>query len=334
MNKLFCTPLFFILAAALAAQSSAPPWYLDKELSYPASHYIAAVGEGATRAEAEAAAVAAVSMFFNTKTEVRNGIIREFNEAVASAGTEFSKKTYINEGALIRSEEDLLGIRFAQSWHNQARGQWAALAYIDRQETAAMYEARVNANMSAINALAADAGMESEELYRCALLYRGLRLAGLTEELIKAAALTDSRSAAKYAPSLAAIAGLRSEYRARRGKLGFSLQVQGPDTHGRIERRLGELLEHAGFALSASGGPYTMNVQLSLPHETLPAGIFVRPGIALRLERDGKTFFSYSKNYERCGGRTLEAAYSRAFTLIEQDLEKNFMERFTAVTGG
>lgn len=318
---------------ALFAQEPPPAWYMNKEISYPSSHYIAGVGEGAKRSEAEAAAVAAVSMFFNTKTEVRNEMIREFNEAAAGSDTEFSKKTYIVEGAQVRSSEELLGLHFAQSWHDAKRGQWAALAYIDRQEAAAMYDSKIQAAMRTITALAADAAGEAEPLYGCALLYRGLRLAGLAEELIKSASLVTPPSTGKYTASLAAIQQLRSDYRRQRDGLVFTVRVEGPDFQGRIERKLAELLEANGYVVAPNGGAYSLAARLAMPEETLAAGVFVRPGIAIRVEREGRSFFSYNKNYQRFGQRTVEGAHSRALAAIEQDLEENFIGRFTAMLG-
>jgi hypothetical protein len=330
---------FVVLAALLLsppgmnAQNSVPAWYTNKELSYPASRYIAGVGEGVTRAEAEIAAVAAVSLFFNTKAEVRNELIREFNEAVSGDSTAFTKKTYIQERAVIRSDQELLGIRFASPWHDRRRGQWAALAYIDRQESAAMYNARISANMTAVRALEEDASNESEALYACALLYRSLCLAALTEELIQSAAVVDPRSAAVYVAPLAAVQRVRSAYRAIQNGLSFSIQVEGPDIQGRIGRKLGELLESAGYTASPAYGGYSLIVRLSVPEEHLEAGVFVRPGITLRIERRGGVLFSYNKNYPRSGYPTLEGAYNRAFAVIERDMEDTFIRRFTAMLG-
>jgi hypothetical protein len=129
-----------LVSGALSAQNRAPAWYTDKELQYPSNRYIAAVGEGSSRADAEARAVAGVSLFFNTRTEVRNEAIREFNEAVVNNTTDFSKKTYINESAVIRSEEEFLGVRFSDPYQDQQRRTWTILAYIDRQEAARIYE--------------------------------------------------------------------------------------------------------------------------------------------------------------------------------------------------
>jgi hypothetical protein len=325
--------LAFGLAALLEAQT-APRWYLDKEAQYPAARYIAAVGEGDTRAAAETAATAAVSLFFNTVTAVRNEAIREFNEAVINDTTDFSKKTYISENAVIRSEEEFLGVRFADPYLDQKRGSWAVLAYIDRQDAARIYESKIGANMTVINALIRDAEGETEDLYVCGLLFRALRLAGLTEEYIKTAIVVDPQARGSYEASIGQIQRLRSLYRSKRGALLFSVTTNGTDSTGRVERTLEQLLEGAGYTITGGGAPYTVSARLTVNEEALSSGVFFRSGIAVRIERENRALFSYSRNYPRYGHQSRDGALNRMFMAIEKDLEENFIPKLTAMLGG
>jgi hypothetical protein len=321
-----------LCAALVAAEAQSPAWYLDKELLYPPSRYIAAVGEGSTRADAESAALAAVSLFFDTKTDIRNKAIREFNEAISGETTSFSKKTYIKEDAAVRSEAEFLGVRFADPFFISNRKLWAALAFIDRQEAAGIYDVKIGANMAAINALVADAAA-AEPLYACALLHRAQRIAGLTEEYIKTATLLDPKARAKYAPRLAAITEARRAYRSKREGLTFSVRVGGADEAGRVERVISGLLENEGYAVSGIGAPYTVNTRLTMTEEQYDAGVFIRSGITIGIERNGRSLFSYSKSYPRYGHKTPDGACNRAFMAIEKDLQENFITAFTAMVG-
>jgi hypothetical protein len=333
MYKTLCTALALFFGAGLIF-AQAPSWYLDKEANYPASFYIAAVGEGKTRIEAETAAVAGVSLFFNTSTEVRNQAIREFNEALSNGTTDFSQKTYISENAVVRSEEEFLGVRFADPWNDSGRGTWAALAYIDRQEAAGIYASKITANMAAINSLADDSAGETEALYACSLLNRAVRIGDLTEEYIKAASVVDPRNAAKYAADLTTINETRSAYRTRRTGLTFTVGVTSPERSGRLERKLQELLEREGYAVTPRNPLYQVSAVLSAEEGNNMAGYFVRPGITIRVERGDQTFFSYGKNYSRFTNMTsTSGAYNRALMAIEQDLEENFITQFSAMLG-
>jgi hypothetical protein len=333
-QKVLCAVLALALAGMLEAQVAAPDWYLNKEGRYPAALYVAAVGEGNTRAEAETAAVAGVSMFFSTSASVRNEAIREFNKAVVNDTTEFSQTAYIKEAAVIRSEEEFLGVRFADPYFDSNEKRWAALAYIDRKEAARIYESKIAANIAVIDALERSAKAESEDFYACGLLFRAVRIAGLTEEYVRTAAAVETRSQQKYADTVKLLERVRSAYRTKRGGLSFSVSTNRADSEKRVERALRNLLEDSGY-ITATGNtaPYSVSATLTVTDEELPAGLFLRPGIVVSVERAGRELFSYSKNYSRYGHRTRDGALNRMFMAIEKDLEENFITDLTAMTG-
>jgi hypothetical protein len=333
-QKVFCTVFALCLGCVSQTNADAPDWYLDREGRYPASLYVAAVGEGDTRAEAETAAVAAVSLFFSTSASVRNQVIREFNEAVVNNTTEFSEKTYIKEDAIISSEEEFLGVRFADPYFDKKGGRWAALAYIDRKEAARIYESKIAANIAVIDALERSAETEAEDLYVCGLLFRAVKIAGVTEEYIRTAAAVDSSSQKKYAETVARLQHVRSAYRDKHGGLSFSVNANNADSSGRVERALRNLLEKSGYITTGgNAAAYTVTANLTVADEELPAGLFLRPGIVVSVERSGKALFSYSKNYPRYGHKTRDGALNRMFMAIEKDLEENFITGLIAMIG-
>jgi len=329
----FCL-YFFIFSKALFPQNSTPSWYIDTELEYPRSRFITAVGEGKTRPDAENAALASISLFFNTRTDVRNEVIREFNEAVTNNTTDFSKKTYITENAVVRSEQEFLGVRFAAPFFVQKQQIWAVLAYIDRAEASRTYESKISVNMASINSMVSDASQETELLYACGLLFRAIKIADITEEYIKTAAVIDPSTTAKYSAYLTQIQNIRSRYRANRDRLTFSVNVNSTDSTGRIERKLQEILEANGYIVSYRNPQYEVSVRLNMSEEYTRSGlIFITSGITVQVEGKDKAILSYSKNYERYGHATLNGAYERAFMAIEQDLEANFTNKLTNLIG-
>ena len=332
LKSFFCI-YFLMLIWSLNAQNTAPSWYIDTELEYPRSRFIAAVGEGRSRADAEAAALAGVSLFFNTQTEIRNQVIREFNEAVTNDTTDFSRRTYITESAVIRSEEEFLGVRFSSPFQIPGRQSFAALAYIDRREASSTYESKINVNMNSMNALVSDAIQETEPLYACGLLFRAIRIGDITEEYIKTAVVIDPSSGTKYASYLTQIQEARSLYRANRERLTFTVGSSSADSAGRIERKLQELLEASGCVVSAQNPIYTVSFRLNMTEEQIDTTTFVRSGITVQVEREGRALLSYSKNYPRSGHSNPSGAYNRAFLAIERDLEENFTPKLTAMIG-
>jgi len=327
------TVMFLPAWVSLFAQNTAPAWYLDKELQYPSRSYISAVGEGKTKADAEANAVASVSLFFNTRAEVRNEVLREFNEAVTNNTTAFSGKTYTRENAVIRSETEFLGIHFATPWQDAKTQQWAVLAYIDRKEAAGIYESRISANMVSINALAQDAEQEKEVFYICALLSKAMAIGNITEELVKIAVMVDSSARTQYASIPIQIGNIRTKYRSFRDSISFGIQASGADNSNRIELTLRELFEQQGFVISSKNPMYQVSVKLNMNEEKGTEYFFVRPGLTVSVERSGKTLFSYSKNYPRVSHTTNDGAYNRAIIAVEKDLRENFIKQLTVSIG-
>jgi hypothetical protein len=333
MKKKIFVVMFLTAGAFLFSQNAAPLWYTNKELQYPSHRYIAAVGEGKTRSDAEARAVAVVSLFFNTRTDVRNEVIKEFNEAVTNNTTAFLGKTYAHENAVIRSETEFLGIHFAPSWQDSKTKQWAALAYIERKEAAEIYESRIESNLASINTLVQDAEREGEVFYVCALLSKAISIGNITEELVKIAVMVDSGARGKYALIPVQIESIRTKYRSLRDSLSFDIQASGTNNTGRIELTLRELFEQQGFVISHQSPTYHVSTKLTMNEEKGTEFFFARPGLTVNVERAGKTLFSYTKNYSRVSHSTPEGAYNRGIIAVEEDLKDNFIKQLTASIG-
>ena len=113
----------------------------------------------------------------------------------------------------------------------------------------------------------------------------------------------------------------------------FTVSTSSADSTGRIGRKLQELLEASGCIVSDQNPLYTVSARLNMTEEKTDATTFIRSGITVQVERQGRALLSYSKNYQRSGHSTPEGAFNRAFRTIEQDLEENFAPRLTAMIG-
>jgi hypothetical protein len=311
-----------------------PPWYVDNTTDYPASHFISAVGEGAAQTDAETAAVAAVSLFFKTATDVRNEALREFNEVVAGKSSEFFKKTRISEAVTITSQADFLGIRFTAPWFNQSRNQWAVLAYINKREASEIYRARIEVNRAIFDSLILAANAEDEPLLKYRYLGNAVPFGAVISEDANTLAVVDPAAALQYGDTLRLTQETAAAYISMRSGLSFNVRLSG-DRLNRIQRKLLSLLERNGYTASPSGAMYTITGDIESAEEDLPAGIFIRSGINLRvINARGISLFSYNANYTRVGHKILDQAYNRAFLQIENDMENSFIQKFNAGIGG
>jgi hypothetical protein len=311
-----------------------PDWVEDPYSVYDRGTYVAVLGHGATRDAAERNALVALAALFGQSVQAELQAAEAYSEAVVNGTVKSSSQTSeITEALKVSVEMDTLaGAEIRDVWYDQKSVYYAA-AIMEKARAAGIYDAKINANMSAINALMEDAGKETEALYACGLLYAGLRVAGITEEFIKTAAAVGSGPAGKYDAALGRIQQFRSAYRAGRDSLRFTVRVEGPDTAGRIERTLQELLEGGGYITTLQNPQYTVAARLTAAEEAGRTRVSIRAGIAVRIERDGSALFSYTQNYEPVASGDRDRAYSLAFIAIEKDLAENFITKLTAMLG-
>jgi SpoU rRNA methylase family enzyme len=294
------------------------------------------------------AALGEISRYFVSEvqsvTEARRRYQEENGEVVLV--------TELDEVVRVSSQVALSGVRYAASWFDKSAGEWQTVGYIDREEVLGLYDQRIQGGMGKVRHLAAPAE-GAEALSGVARLYQALGLAKAIEaDVMGAQVLAAGRSDAergavsgvhqaaglsvergRYASVLEELSDLGDAYRALKAEvtLGVTVEVEkGAEARDRafserIGRQVQAVLEGAGFVVAGEKGGYTVTVKTTQVREDYEAGIFVRCGVLLRIDGAGKTLFSYTRNYDRRGHRTLEGAYNRAALHIEDDLEAHLV---------
>jgi hypothetical protein len=328
--------LVFSAFASLSAASKAPEWTLNKEAVYPGAQFIAEVREGSSRSDAESSAIAAIALFFKTNANVRTDAVREFNDSIEieievqktrSASDEsagFSQKTYIKESAVISSDVEFLGVH-CQAWQNtkDKSNTWYAVAYIERNEAAVIYEGKIRANMSVIEAIAKDAQSESEDFFACDLYHKTFPLISLNTEYINMARAIRS-NASLYEKEIDYMADIKNKYRKLRSIITFKVTSNENNFGGKIERAMQSILESYDFKVGNQGA-YEVKMEIKSSEMSMPAGEFVIVGLVIKIMHGDRAIISYSKNYPRAGGtKTVELAYNRAALEVEKDIKKYF----------
>ncbi|MDR2509015.1 MAG: hypothetical protein LBC77_00050 [Spirochaetaceae bacterium] len=124
-----------LVRAALFAQTGAPSWYLERALDFSDGEYISGAGSGRSEVEAKSRALGEILQYFKTSAEVESEILNEYERAIgAGAAGGRTGKSAARESIVIRSEEELLAVRYAESWFDAARGLWHSCCYINKAE--------------------------------------------------------------------------------------------------------------------------------------------------------------------------------------------------------
>jgi hypothetical protein len=317
----------------LFAHVSPPLWYIDQDAEYPISHYIAAMGGGNSRTAAENQAISNLSFYFQTSVEIRNKMLVEYNEIMKNGQTDFSQRVKVIQSAIISSQTEFLGIKFAPGYQD-GQGNFFALAYINRGEAIGIYDAKIQFNLALIQDLLDTAEKGNDPLSALGKLKKARGISRIHEEYAKMVSVINPAAGRQYATTVLntarRIQDITTVYRPR---LTAAVVYKAADA--RIGRKLQEVMQGLGFTMTERNPAYIVTLTVSTAEETTPAILFVRSGVDVKITpvSQSTVVFSYNRSLPRFGHATMEGAYGRAYLNIEKDLDENFTKEFNSVFG-
>jgi hypothetical protein len=332
-----CTPCFegfkiiillnFVLFLFSCTSVSAPPeWKLNPQQAYPNSRYIAQSGQGPTKAAAENAALAAISRYFSSEVEAVAGY-RQTESTVNGART---STEHYEDTAFVRSQTELIAVRYTEGWHNRAEKNYECMAYIDRAEAWGIYEPVLRQGVGAFTSLYKAAEAEPEPFKQISLYGAAHReaLKSLPEQSSKLsfARVLDPRATEEFDAVFANAASVPQKILSAKSRSTIFIQCSS-DVDGTVYSAVSR-------SLSAEGLPVTTNkdaaavlceVNISENRQTLPAGTFYTPSVNIILNGKTQSLYSFSTGVdERIGANNPDVARQRAYTALAYKLGETF----------
>lgn len=327
-QKIKASAAFMCLAVSASAYSEdVPEWYAHQGVMYPSDFYITASGEGFSREEAEAAALASLSLYFQTTADVCTDLLKRYNETDSGSGYSLGTDVSISECARITSHADFFGVSFERGFFLD--GKYMALAYLNRESVFAVYSQRIELNVRTLRSLLLVAEDFANPVSGFEAAREARPVAELTEQLVKMARLVKNVSASYFSEAEQLIERAKSAYHICKSELVFKVNVQN-DYEGMVQRTISSLMEDSGYCILDSGGFCELLVTVTVDKENTEAGIFLYCGISAAVTSGGgKTVFSYSRNFPKKGAQSERMAYRRAFQAIQKELQETFMQEFS-----
>lgn len=328
-QKVFIHLLLFLSVPVVFAQKltqKIPEWYEHQAVVYPPAFYITAVGEGKTREEAETAALATISLYFQTTTDVCNDLLKRYNENERGDSYSVFKDTQITEKARVTSQSEFFGVQFAQGFVVDKK--FTTLAFIERASAFDVYRQRINTNLATIKSLLLIAEDYNNPIFGFEAAAQGLPVVNLTEQLVKMARLTKKVDSNYFAEAEIFFERMKNAYQISKSNLIFKISVEN-DFEGMILRTLSDLLEDGGYSVSQTNGVCTLPVKVTVDKNQSSGGTFLYCGLVVNLATGtGEKIFSYSRNFPKKGAPTEQMAYRRAYQAIQKELQDSFMAEF------
>ncbi|MDR1230258.1 MAG: hypothetical protein LBK61_02530 [Spirochaetaceae bacterium] len=319
------------LAALLAAcggmprNAEAPPWARNVEAAYPRAAFIAQRGEGATRREAELAALNSISFYFESEIDAEESMRRSWTERNGVAGTESRTET----STLVRSQTRLVAVRYAEDpWVNPATKAWETVAFIDREEAWTVYEPEAAKARDALLALSDASEVENEAFLR-ALRFGAAAAYGEGAGFNAVRGFAQILHPAKAQTLFASADALRAAFPERiySARQGAAVFVDCPDDlDGLVATAVAAAFGTAGFPVTqdrrtASG---VCLVRVDLGAQKLESGTFYTPALTGTVSGGAGTVFSFTAKAPRQSAMNPDIGRRRAYTALAAALGEAF----------
>ena len=327
-NKAIFVLTFTLFLIPVHLFPAAPKWITSPEKAYPVSEYVRSIGEGDSLKTAESAAVASISMVFQTKTNVRTVAKKELSYIQEENRQEYTTSQQAVQVVNISSDTDFFLLQFEEPYFDKKENRYYVLAYIKRNEAENIYNERISHVMSLVNKLYSAAGNAEEVFWAVSNYQKALALAELAEAYIKNVTIINPKSVKSYEDDYKLIEAINKKLLAVKPELTFTVECN-DDRCMSVENHVISLLEQKGFIYSEKDYKYKIDMNLRFAEESYDSGEFVRPTAKIQIKNNnGNTIKSYSKSYTRYGAKTMSVAYTRSFLKIQEDLTQNFLSEF------
>lgn len=319
--------IFFCFSTVFGFADSIPDWIKNPEKAYPKKEFIRAVGEGSSEKAAKNAAISEISLYFETKAEVVNLALKQSYQIVTEEKTLTSSNASLTQIAKITSTADFFCLNFTESVYDKKTDKFTILAYIKKAEVSEIYTTRISALLHSIKLFKDYSASEKELFLSAAALHKASVFGSLCERYIKALTVIYPMESSKYENDLKKIGSIQAEHNALKKQLSFSIELlQKDQVFNPVITTLSEILEKQGYSYSLTDSKYKIVADIACTEEIYDAGPFIRPSMEIVIiNQSGKGVYSYSKTLPRIGSKTMEQAYIRAVSKINQDLKENFL---------
>lgn len=125
-------------------QNALPNWIQNPESKYPSELYMASIGEGMTREEAEKSAIANLSLIFKADIKANTRTIQLYNEIISDNKNDINESSDISKNIKINTSGTIYNVQIGDSYYGNNK--YYVLSFLDRESTAKIYINKIMAN--------------------------------------------------------------------------------------------------------------------------------------------------------------------------------------------
>ncbi len=316
------TSFFVLLLISSCSAQTSSDVYQNLENDYPESKYLSAIGEGDNRKDAEKNAIGKLSLIFESKINMSQTLNEHYSEFSDDDGSSLTYESTTKKRTNVTSDQKLLNVKYGKHGVDEV-GNNFIIAYINRRETAAIYDEKIENLNTSILSLESYANSSELKIKKYAALNRASQLMNDNMGLMQQQTIISP-----YNPDFSdKVATYNSIYR-KKGEVAHSIKFVISESDEDIISSLTSIVTSKGFKIGNSGD---FLISTSLKYEEVDLGrkeMFYSWFMNIELMNSNKEIiFNFDKN-GREGGISESAVYSRAKFSANKSLKKEFINGF------
>lgn len=245
---------FFVFSACFlfAAKNKMPRWITLPSDVYPAEKYMNGTGSGTNRETAELEAVKNLSSVFGQTVKSNTAASKKMERALSEGKVSFSSAENLQQNITSQIEaENLIGIEIAEYFYNKPEKKWYAVAILEREKTAAVYQKYIEKNDAAVRKAIKESEKNPGTFYGYSEICFAAEIASENDKLVKNLTVIDFESGNEISKKVVSLQNTQLAKKKFAENITIYVQISG-DRDNKIKSAFQDIFSKYGFKTSPS----------------------------------------------------------------------------------
>ncbi|RPJ05880.1 MAG: hypothetical protein EHM28_11210, partial [Spirochaetaceae bacterium] len=286
--------------AAPSRGGNGPAWATDINSVYPEKDYLAVVGEGDTRRDAESDAAGALSKIFISEIKLESTATMRFQQLETAGSSTSTTERSVDKTVAVGSSQTLFNIQYSDPW-TDGTGKVHIAGFLNRRDTAKIYKDKIDKNADRVVLFLKNMRESSSIISQYAFIDAAVLYAKTNNQLLDQLIII-------YQPMVQLIDlpyktdDLIKLYSEIAAKMSFQIQIKN-DSEDRLAKITTHILNERGFTIARGPASLSIRGEVSMEDAQLEnrfANIRWYLTLEMRDER-GSVLVSFNKNQRESG---------------------------------
>lgn len=245
---------FFVFSACFlfAAKNKMPKWITLPSGVYPAEKYMNGTGSGTNRETAALEAVRNLSSVFGQTVKSNTAASKKMERALSEGKVSFSSAENLQQNITSQIEaENLIGIEIAEYFYNKPEKKWYAVAILEREKTAAVYQKYIEKNDEAVRKAIKESEKNPGTFYGYSEICFAAEIASENDKLVKNLTVIDFESGSEISKKIVSLQNTQLAKKKFAENITIYVKISG-DRDNKIKSAFQDIFSKYGFKTSPS----------------------------------------------------------------------------------